>query len=39
VIAVLFRRMTFGWRAISVGFGSAVVGAGIATLALSIIHP
>jgi hypothetical protein len=32
----LIRRTTYSWRAITAGFAAAVIGAGVATLALSI---
>jgi hypothetical protein len=36
VIAVMFRRFTGAWRAVSVGFAAAVIGAGVTTLAHSL---
>lgn len=35
-VAVLIRRWSLSWRAISVGFASAVVGSGVATVVMTI---
>jgi hypothetical protein len=37
VVAMVLRWVTTGWRAISVGFAGAVVGAGVATVVFSVI--
>jgi hypothetical protein len=36
-VAIGARRVTLAWRAITVGFGAAVIGGGIATLLISVL--
>jgi hypothetical protein len=37
VLALVLRRLATGWRALTVGFASAVVGAGVATVLFTVV--
>jgi hypothetical protein len=37
IVALLIRWLTIGWRALTIGFASAVVGGGIATVLFSVL--